>query len=312
MNILVTGAGLIGCHFARQMTQRGHQTVVYDVAPNEGYIRSVAGDVPLVRGDTRDLPALLETMRDYRVEIVFHTAGLIGGKVAERPYTGMSINLGGALAVAEATRLSHARRLIFAGTFGVYNWNLAATSPIDEDFPVGGDSLYAGSKIACEQILCAYGNKYGFEAIVLRFAQVYGRGHYIGGSSGGQAIHEIVALAAANKPVRISPHCFGINEYVYVKDAVQGAVLACETPVKSKAFNIGSGYLAGPQDLAAGIRTVRPGLEVRVEAGSEEPITRDRTQPLDLTRARRELAYDPHFDLVKGIADFIQGLPRTA
>lgn len=106
----------------------------------------------------------------------------------------------------EATRLSGVKRLVFASTFGVYNWSLPATPPINEDSPLGGDSLYGGSKVACEQILRAYGSKYGFEAILLRFPLVYGRGHYMGGSSGGQAMHEIVALAAANKPVRIIPH----------------------------------------------------------------------------------------------------------
>jgi UDP-glucose 4-epimerase len=312
MNILITGAGLIGCHFAREMAQRGHQAVVYDIAPNEGYVRSVARDVSLVRGDVRDLPALLETMQAHRVDTVFHTAGLIGGKVAERPYSGMGINVGGAIAVAEATRLSGAERLVFASTFGVYNWGLSASAPINEDFPLGGDSLYGGSKVACEQIFRGYGAKYGFEAIMLRFAQVYGRGHYVGGSSGGQAMHEIVASVADGKPVRIVPRHFGINEYVYVKDAVQGAVLACETSVKSKAFNIGTGHLASPEDLVAAIGAVRPGLEVQVEAGPAERPGQRRTQPLDLTRARQELGYAPRFDLVEGIADFVQELRVVA
>ena len=58
MKVLVTGAGLVGCHAARELTNRGHSVMVYDLAPDDAYIHSVAGDVSTVRGDVRDLPAL--------------------------------------------------------------------------------------------------------------------------------------------------------------------------------------------------------------------------------------------------------------
>jgi len=311
MNILVTGTGLIGCHLAREMVQRGNRVVMYDLAPMEGYVRSVAGDVPVTKGDVRDLPALVDVMREYQVDTVFHSAGLIGPKVAERPYTGLAINVGGAIAVAESARLSGVRRLVFASSFAVYNWDLPPTAPINEDFPTTQNSFYGSSKVACEQIFRAYATTYGLELAILRFAQVYGRGHYTGGSSGGLAMHGAVEPASRGEPARVDPRLFGRNEYVYIKDAVQGIALACERPLVIEAFNIGTGTLHGPDDVAAAIRLARPGLPVEVLPGPAQRPGQRRDQPLDLARSKRELGYNPQFDLAKGIADFLKELQRT-
>ncbi|MDO8689130.1 MAG: NAD(P)-dependent oxidoreductase [Dehalococcoidia bacterium] len=313
MNILVTGAGLIGCHFAREMQKRGHRTVLFDLAPNESYVRSVAGDAPaIVKGDIRDLPALVDTMRAHHIEAVFHTAGLIGPRVAERPYTGLNINVGGAISVAEASRLHGVRRLVFASTHGVYNWNLPPRAPVAEDFPVGEDTFYAASKVSCEQILRAYGVRYGLDVAILRFAQVYGRGHFAGGSSGGIAMNALAEAAARGGPVRIDPSKFGINDYVYVKDAVRAASLACEQPLQSKVFNVGSGRLEGPAGLASAIKTARPGLEVEILPGPAERPGHSHAFALDTSRTETELGYQPRFDLAGGMADFIQEMELSA
>ncbi len=311
MNILVTGAGLIGCHFAREVQNRGHQAVLFDLAPNENYVRSVAGDAPAVKGDIRDLPALVDTMRAHQIKVVFHTAGLIGHRVADRPYTGLNINVGGAISLAEASRLHGVRRLVFASTHGVYNWDLPPAAPVREDFPLGEDTFYAASKVSCEQILRAYGARYGMEVVILRFAQVYGRGHFAGGSSGGIAMYAVGEAAARGGPVRIDPSKFGVNEYVYVKDAVRAAILACEQPLKSKVFNVGSGTLESPSDLASAIRSARPGLEAEVMPGPAERPGHLHEFAMDTSRAASELGFRPTFDLAAGMADFIQAIEKA-
>ena len=68
MNILAIGAGLTGCHFASEAQGRGHQVVVYDMSPNEAYVRHVAGDVTVLRWDVRDIPALAGVRRDHAID----------------------------------------------------------------------------------------------------------------------------------------------------------------------------------------------------------------------------------------------------
>ena len=309
MNILVIGGGLTGCHFAREVQGRGHAPVIYDVAPNEQYIHSVAGDVPIARGDVRDLPALTMTMRQHHVEAVFLNAGMIGGKAAERPYATLDINVGGAITVAEAAGLHGVRRVVFASTFGIYDWDLDPSEPVKEDFPVGGDNFYHASKTSCERILGAYSKEYGFELACLRFARVYGRGHYAGGSGGGRAMHNAVAAAADGREARIDPKVLGKSEYVYAKDVAYGVALACEKPLPSREYNIGTGVMVDPEDIVGALKEAVTGADAKVIG---DPVLHHGEQPLDLSRARDELGYEPRFQLFAGIADFVTELRRNS
>jgi UDP-glucose 4-epimerase len=309
MNILVTGAGLIGSNFTQEMIRQGHQVVLYDIAPNTAFIKRVVGEVPIVAGDIRDLPTLVETMQRHQINTVFHSAGLLG-PTDERPYIGLSINIGGTIAVAEAARLTGVRRFVFASTFGVYQWTPPPKAPVSETHPLEGAGFYGGSKEAGERIVVAYGNKYGMEVAIPRFAGVYGAGHYAGGSSVGRRFHQLMQAVVSGGPVRIDAAAFGNYEYVYVKDIAQGLALASQRPLKSRTFNLGTGIVSTAADLAEALRTAFPKVEVEIiPAPPEKPIP-DR-QPLNLTRSKQELGYSPQFDLIKGLTDFANELRKA-
>ena len=57
MNILITGAGLIGSNAARHAVDAGHKVVLFDLSPNRDYIeKSSARDkADVVAADMRDL-----------------------------------------------------------------------------------------------------------------------------------------------------------------------------------------------------------------------------------------------------------------
>jgi len=58
MKVLITGAGMIGCHTAKELTERGDEVTLFDLLPQEAYIRRiVASDVQVLRGDVAELPA---------------------------------------------------------------------------------------------------------------------------------------------------------------------------------------------------------------------------------------------------------------
>jgi UDP-glucose 4-epimerase len=309
---------LVGCYLARELLQRGHQVVLHELAPNRNYIRRVAGDVPIVVGDVRELPALLEAMRDHQVETVVHTVGLFGHNLEDHPYTALSVNIGGTIAVAEAARLTGIKRLVFASTFGVYDWNRPPTAPVTEDFPVAGYVFYSGSKVAGERIVRAYENKYGIPVAIARFANVYGFGHYTGhtaggaAGSGGQAIHQLVETAVSGGPVRVDPRLVSdLTEYVYAKDVARAVALAAEQRVKNQTFNVGTGVLSSYEDVARAFKTVFPKVKVEVEDVPPVRQVTHRDQPLDLTRSRKELGYHPQFDLAKGVADLAKEVTRA-
>ena len=123
MNILITGAGLIGAHAARQMVDAGHKVVLFDLSPNRDYIANVVGQgkADVVAANMLDLPALLTALEKFSVDTMVHTAGLIGGRVQENSYTGATNNILGTINILEAARLRKLRRVVYVSTFGVYD-----------------------------------------------------------------------------------------------------------------------------------------------------------------------------------------------
>ena len=304
MNVLITGAGLAGCNLAATLQQRGHEAVLYDVAPREAYIQSVAGQVAVERGDIRDIAALIETMQRHRIDTVVHTAFLIGGVLSQRPYAGVRTNVDGALATVEAARLTGVRRYLFASTQGVYDYSLAH-GPIPEDHPFSQiDNFYRSSKVACERLLRTFAAVYHLEFAILRFAQIYGRGHYAAGDLAGPVMHAVLSDALAGRPVRIDPGVLSDNDYVYAKDIGQGAALACEKPLRNTIYNIGSGAVGTPAAVADAIRKAVPGASVEILSKPVVGPFWTHEVPLDISRAREDLGYQPQFDLAKGIGDF--------
>src|SRR5437764_1097996 len=116
MNVLITGAGLIGTHLARRLVDSGDQVVLYDLVPNRDYIGKVVGPdkAHVVAADMRDLPALIQALNKFDTDTIVHTAGLIGKRVAENTYTGSTNNILGTINVLEAARLIGLRRILHA------------------------------------------------------------------------------------------------------------------------------------------------------------------------------------------------------
>ncbi len=310
MGVFITGAGMIGCHTAKLFADRGERVVIFDAAPRQEYIDRVVGPgrVEVMRGDLRDLPDIIEGMQQASAQLVMHTAGLIGPIVEVRPYFGIEVNVMGSVNVAEAARLTGAKRVLFCSTHGVFHSRLAATEPMTEDFPALGDGLYGVTKIAVERIYNAYERRFGVEFVTVRYPQVYGFGHFVGGSAGGETFQELVEAAISGKRYDVHPRLAGVNEYLYIKDAAKANYLALTTDAKSRVYNIGTGDIHHIKDVVAMIKGLLP--EADLHLNHPESAKGFRTQPYDLARARTELGYEPEYPLESGLRDFVAELRK--
>ena len=201
MNILITGAGLIGAHAARQMVDAGHKVVLFDLSPNRDYIQKVVGKdkTDVVAANMLDLPALLTALEKFNVDTMVHTAGLIGGRVQENSYTGATNNILGTINILEAARLRKLRRVVYVSTFGVYERGKITDTLVKELHPIGGHNLYATTKVCSEHLLHAYASMYNLDTIIIRPGGVFGRGFYVGGSTVGMVMWDL-ALIIAERP----------------------------------------------------------------------------------------------------------------
>ena len=303
MRVLITGAGLIGCHTARELVERGDNVTFLDVAPRPDYIRHVVGrDLPMIRGDIRDLPCLVDAMRDVHPDCVIHLAALVGEVNITHLYTGFQVNLTGTVNVVEAVRLAGVRRLIHASTQALYLGEdpkelLYEDSPLDSR-----GRVYNASKLACEHVLRTYAAKHKFELALLRFAGVYGFRSVAGGP--GVAVQEAVWAAMAGRTVELN--AYESVDFIYAKDLANGIALAAHTsPLAHQVYNLGSGTLTTVEDVEAALRKIFPGINM-----SRGKLTPARPR-MDITRARTELGFNPEYKLEAGLRDYVAEIRRA-
>lgn len=312
MATLITGLGLVGTSYAQLALKRGEKIVFYDVAPRKEFLSHKLGsaEVAVVQRDVRDLPALIETIHTHRIDKIIHTAGLIGGKVAQPIYTGMQINVMGTINVAEAVRLTGVKRLVHISTFGIYDRRKGEPAPIDESFHRGPGEPYGNSKVAKELMLEAYQRMYGFELIVLRLANVYGVGHFAGGSGGGELVQNILLTGIKGGVVKVRREQARDFEYVYYKDLGRALDKAATVNLSSPVtLNIGTGVVVKFEELLAIAQKLLPKLQVEMIPGQ---APRSAKQPMVITRAREVLGWSPEFDMEAGFKDYIDELKKVA
>lgn len=309
MTVLVTGAGLIGCHFARRAADGGSKVVLYDLSPNRDYIQKIVGKdkAEIVAADMRDLPALINALKEFKIDTLVHTAGLIGKRVAENSYTGSTNNIVGTINVLEAARLHGIRRVVYVSTFGAYDRSKIKEGPIREDHPIGGHNLYTTTKVCSEHLVHAYAHLYNLDTVIIRPAGVFGRGHYVGGSTVGMIMRDLALNVMKGDPITLDGKIYFANEYVYAKDVALALDLACKVKEpKQRIYNAGSGVVAGAADLARIARELAPKLEIKVVGDGSEDSSKQ--FPLDLSRSQAELGYSPQFPLKKALQDYMEEL----
>ena len=310
MKVFITGAGMLGCNTARELTREGHSVHLYDLSPDPDYVAAIAGKkrVTAVRGDLLDMPNLLRALSQAKPDVLVHTAGLIGGQVESPPYRGFRTNTVGSVNVFEACQITRVKRLVHVSTFGVYDWANIRKGPVREDAPRWGNRFYPATKVANEVFLDAYENYYGMECVRIRPSGVYGPGHYRGGSGGGIAMNDLVRACVGEGPIRLEARHVGPNDFVYAADVGRGIALACTAKdAPGKSFNIAVGRNYGPQDFVRALRRLLPGRAVELAEGAGAGKGRPR---VDVSAAESVLGYKPQYTLEKGLADYIEVVRR--
>jgi UDP-glucose 4-epimerase len=309
MAILITGAGLVGTHTAQRLLDRGEKPILYDLAPNRAYMETVldCDRLPIVRGDIRDLPHLMQVTREHQPDVIVHTAGLIGGRVEEEPYSGLQINLQGTVNVLETARVMGVRRVVFASTEGVYDRanQMDVDAKIPEASPYGYNPLYGAAKASSELIGHAYAGTFGVDFIALRFSALFGPGTFVGGSAAGEFMHSLITAAVEQRPLRVRPWP-ARREYTYAKDIAAGVVAACLTEnLQHRVYNLGPGRTYSLEEIVGAVKKIEPGADISIGGPMNDALARAlRNSGFDVSRAKADLGWAPEYDLEAAFRDY--------
>lgn len=153
MNILVAGgAGYIGSHTVRQLQKAGHTPVIYDNCSRGHAIVADLLNCEFVNAELDDRTSLLETLNDYRIEVVMHFAAwAYVGESVEKPLAYYHNNVATTIHVLEAMAQANVNKFVFSSTCAIYGD--PDRVPITEEMAKNPVSPYGRSKWMVEQIL---------------------------------------------------------------------------------------------------------------------------------------------------------------
>ena len=263
MRILLTGgAGFIGSHTAVEMTQSGHEVIIYDNLCNSDTsaldrLEKILGRrLPFEEGDIRDYDRMCEVLSKYKIEAVVHFAGLKAvGESCEKPLEYFDNNINGTLVLLRAMKSLGIKRIIFSSSATVYG--MPQYLPLDEKHPLSVTNPYGRTKLQVEEILsdlCSSDPEWS--AVCLRYFNPIGahESGLIGENPRGipNNLLPYVARVAAGqlKSLQVfgddydTPDGTGVRDYIHVVDLAKGHVLAAQYAFKHTgwiAINLGTG-----------------------------------------------------------------------
>jgi GDP-L-fucose synthase len=245
------------------------------------------------------------------VDLVIHLAAKVGGigYNMKNPGSLFYDNAIMGIQLMEAARQAGVAKFVAVGTICAYP--KFTPVPFREDelwngYPEETNAPYGLAKKMMLVQSQAYRQQYGFNSIYLLPVNLYGPGDNFDPESS----HVIPALIKkvfdAKKSGAGSITAWGTGkatrEFLYVKDAAEGIVLAAERYNKPDPVNLGSGMEISIKELIS-IITELTGFEGKIVWDHSKPDGQPR-RCLDTTRAERDFGF-------KAKTDFREGLRKT-
>ena len=259
------------------------------------------------QADISEPGALLALAKKHGVNDIVHMA--IHGQARVDAGADLRINMDKLSLLLDAARDIGVHRLSLASSgapyFGV------AKGPFKEDQPLPMDSVISPEayKKAWEILTLNYAKLSGIDLVNMRLSGVYGPMY----ASMRNLPSRLCHAAAFNIEPDFSPGFGGVpfaddaQDLTFAKDIARGIVLVQQADkLKHQIYNIGSGRATSNTEFLEAVKTARPMFDTTFQNG-RSPHAKTNGYA-DITRIRRELAYEPGYDLVTAVDEYISWL----
>ncbi|MDO0910135.1 UDP-glucose 4-epimerase GalE [Streptomyces sp. DT2A-34] len=287
MTWLITGgAGYIGAHVARAMTDAGEHVLVLDDL-SAGFPARLPSDVALVEGSSLDGALLKRVLAEHAVTGVVHLAARkqVGESVAQ-PTRYYRENVGGLATLLEAVAEAGVKRFVFSSSAAVYG--NPDVDLITEDTACAPVNPYGETKLAGEWLVRATGRAHGIATVCLRYFNVAGAASPELADTG---VFNIVPMVFDRLIRDEAPRIFGddyptpdgtcVRDYIHVADLAEAHLAAARRLTAADAsgdltVNIGRGEGVSVRELITVIGEV---------TGDPRPAVVEARRPGDAPRA---------------------------
>lgn len=304
--MLVTGgAGYIGSHVARQLSESGYNVVVLDNL-SKGF-RSAVLDAELVVGDTGDAQLVNQVLREHNIQSILHFAAFtIVPESVSDPLKYYANNTAASRSLLECAADAGVKHVIFSSTAAVYGipdsgiaMESSATRPINP---------YGTSKLMTEWMLRDLSAASDLRHVTLRYFNVAGsdpQGRIGQCTPNATLLVKVACEHAIGKRPSIAiygtdydtPDGTGVRDYIHVDDLASAhlrALAYLEAGGDSATFNCGYGHGYSVREVLDSVAKVSGrDLDIREEvrrAGDPPSLV------ANVQRIRDVLGWTPQYD----------------
>lgn len=296
--IVVTGgAGFLGRHVCEALARYEPESVF--VPRSKEY-------------DLRDLNSIRKLFDVARPHVIIHLAAVVGGIGANRENPGKYFYENAIMGIhlMEESRIHGIEKYIQAGTICAYP--KFTPVPFKEDdlwngYPEETNAPYGVAKKALIVQAQAYRQQYGMNAVSLLPVNLYGPWDNFDLNSSHvipALIRKVLEAKEAKKPfIEAWGTGTASREFLFVRDAAEGIVIASDRYDKPDPVNLGSGFEISIRDLTYLICELC-GYKGEVHWDPTKPDGQPR-RCLDTTRARQEFGFVAGTSLRDGLVETI-------
>jgi len=308
MKAIVTGAaGFIGSHLCERLLKDGWTVVgvdnfddFYDPQVKRNNIKDCLANkrYRLVEADIRD-SATMNKVAGEKIDVIVHLAARAGVRPSiAQPALYADVNINGTVTLLEAAKKNNIKKFVFASSSSVYGNNKKVPFSEDDnvDFPI---SPYAATKKAGELICHTYHHLNGIAMTCLRYFTVYGPRQ-----RPDLAIHKFARLIEDGKPIPVYGDGSITRDFTYIDDIIDGTVGAIDKCAGYNIYNLGESRPITVNALIGEIEKAL-GKKAKIEQMPLQPGDVERTYA-DVTKARRDLGYNPNTDISEGLKRFVE------
>ncbi|RLJ70334.1 ADP-L-glycero-D-manno-heptose 6-epimerase [Hydrogenivirga caldilitoris] len=302
MRVLITGgAGFIGSNIAFALQDEYPDAKVYILDNfSSGHFKNLIGfKGEVITGDIRDKALWDELRKRLSFDVVYHEAAITDTTVTDQKLM-MEVNADSFRYILDSA-LEWNAKVIYASSAGVYG---NTPPPMVEDRGLEPENVYGFSKLMMDHIAQDYMERYPELRIVgFRYFNVYGPRESYKGKTASMIYQLAVKMMHKQRP-RIFKWGEQKRDFVYIKDVVKANLLALEKEL-SGIFNIATGVARSFNEI---IDILNRELGTNLETEYFDcpyDFYQEHTQA-DISRARKELGYEPDFSLEEGIRDYLK------
>jgi UDP-glucose 4-epimerase len=298
--VVFGGSGFLGQRLCKELVAGGNNVrSVSRTGRPRGAVQSWWHNVDWV---SADLGTETSAPTMVGADLVFHLASSTYPSTSNSDAVfDLESNLVGSVRMLKTAVECQVRRVIFISSGGTV-YGIPKQNPISETHPTDPICSYGIHKLAIEKYLHLFRALKDLDSVVLRVSNIYGEFQSLERPLG--AVSHFTHRAVKGRPIEIWGDGTIRRDYVHVDDVVDALVRSISYQGPEHIFNIGSGRSVSLNQL---LELIRQRVATEIVANYTPARSFDvQENVLDITRAARELGWEPSIDLETGLDRLIR------